>query len=112
MLRDCDYGSWSGKSFKDVCASEPEAVAAWLELASREGVFCEPSSAAGLAALAHVELEPGSTVVCVLTGHGLKTVEALSEKPPFSTVIDGRLDEFEEFWAAQGSQGARAHVQV
>jgi broad specificity phosphatase PhoE len=30
MLRDCDYGSWSGKSFKDVCAREPEAVAAWL----------------------------------------------------------------------------------
>jgi broad specificity phosphatase PhoE len=29
-LRDCDYGSWSGKSFKDVCAREPEAVAAWL----------------------------------------------------------------------------------
>jgi len=29
-LRDCDYGSWSGKSFKDVCALEPEAVAAWL----------------------------------------------------------------------------------
>jgi broad specificity phosphatase PhoE len=30
MLRDCDYGSWSGRSFKDVCAREPEAVAAWL----------------------------------------------------------------------------------
>jgi broad specificity phosphatase PhoE len=30
VLRDCDYGSWSGKSFKDVCAREPEAVAAWL----------------------------------------------------------------------------------
>jgi broad specificity phosphatase PhoE len=29
-LRDCDYGSWSGKSFQDVCAREPEAVAAWL----------------------------------------------------------------------------------
>jgi broad specificity phosphatase PhoE len=29
-LRDCDYGSWSGRSFKDVSAHEPEAVAAWL----------------------------------------------------------------------------------
>jgi hypothetical protein len=27
-------------------------------------------------------------------------------------VIDGRLDEFEEFWAAQGPKGARAHVQA
>jgi broad specificity phosphatase PhoE len=29
-LRDCDYASWSGRSFKDVYAHEPEAVAAWL----------------------------------------------------------------------------------
>jgi hypothetical protein len=51
-------------------------------------------------------------VVLLLTGHGLKTVEALSEKPPFSAVIDGRLDEFEDFWAAQGPEGARTHAQV
>jgi broad specificity phosphatase PhoE len=29
-LQDCDYASWSGRSFKDVYAREPEAVAAWL----------------------------------------------------------------------------------
>jgi broad specificity phosphatase PhoE len=29
-LRDCDYGAWSGCSFKDVYARDPEAVAAWL----------------------------------------------------------------------------------
>jgi broad specificity phosphatase PhoE len=29
-LRDCDYASWSGYSFKDVYAREPEAVATWL----------------------------------------------------------------------------------
>jgi broad specificity phosphatase PhoE len=29
-LRDCDYASWSGRSFKDVYAREPEAVGAWL----------------------------------------------------------------------------------
>ena len=44
----------------------------WLELAKQEGIFCEPASAAGLAALAQLDLEPGATVVCVLTGHGLK----------------------------------------
>jgi threonine synthase len=30
-----------------------------------------------VAGLAHVELEPGSTVVCVLTGHGLKDTAAV-----------------------------------
>jgi broad specificity phosphatase PhoE len=29
-LRDCDYGKWSGQSFDDVCAREPDAVATWL----------------------------------------------------------------------------------
>jgi broad specificity phosphatase PhoE len=29
-LRDCDYGSWSGRSLNDVFASEPDGVAAWL----------------------------------------------------------------------------------
>jgi broad specificity phosphatase PhoE len=29
-LRDCDYASWSGRSFKEVYACEPEAVAVWL----------------------------------------------------------------------------------
>jgi threonine synthase len=49
----------------------------WLEVAS-EGIFCEPSSAAGVAGLAKLELEPGSTVVCVLTGHGLKDTGAVA----------------------------------
>lgn len=30
MLRDCDYGDWSGRSFEEVYASEPEGAAAWL----------------------------------------------------------------------------------
>jgi broad specificity phosphatase PhoE len=30
QLRDCDYGRWSGSTFDDVCAREPEAAAAWL----------------------------------------------------------------------------------
>ena len=34
-----------------VTVSDDEIVAAWLELATVEGLFCEPSSAAGLAAI-------------------------------------------------------------
>jgi broad specificity phosphatase PhoE len=30
MLRDCDYGSWTGRTFEDVQAQEPDALAAWL----------------------------------------------------------------------------------
>ncbi len=60
-----------------VTVDDSEITAAWLEIASREGLFCEPSSAAGFAGLAHVELEPGSTVVPVLTGHGLKDTAAV-----------------------------------
>ena len=60
-----------------VTVDDSEITAAWLEIASNEGLFCEPSSAAGFAGLAHVELEPGSTVVCVLTGHGLKDTAAV-----------------------------------
>ena len=45
-------------------------------LASVEGVFCEPASAASLAvlrkAVADGRIAPGSTAVCVLTGNGLK----------------------------------------
>ena len=46
------------------------------ELAEREGVFCEPASAASLAgALRDIRsgrIGEHSTVVCTLTGHGLK----------------------------------------
>jgi broad specificity phosphatase PhoE len=30
LLRDCDYGDWTGRGLDDVYAREPEAVAAWL----------------------------------------------------------------------------------
>jgi threonine synthase len=59
-----------------VALSDEELLAAWRLLAREEGVFCEPASAAGVAALAHAGLEPGSLVVCVITGHGLKDTEA------------------------------------
>jgi|SRR5579872_1912341 len=30
LLRDCDYGRWTGRTLEDVQASEPSAVAEWL----------------------------------------------------------------------------------
>lgn len=29
-LRECDYGRWTGRSFDEIQADEPEAIAAWL----------------------------------------------------------------------------------
>ncbi|MDA1278929.1 MAG: threonine synthase [Chloroflexi bacterium] len=53
-----------------------EIVDAYLRLAREEGIFCEPASAASVAGLIKlpelgVDLE-GKTVVCILTGNGLK----------------------------------------
>ncbi len=57
-------------------ASDNEILAAYRLVAAREGVFVEPASAASVAGLlaAHADgwLEPGSLVVCTVTGHGLK----------------------------------------
>jgi threonine synthase len=50
--------------------SDEEILSAYELLGSREGVFCEPASAACVAGLLRYGGE--GRVVCVLTGHGLK----------------------------------------
>jgi len=51
---------------------DDEEIAAARELLGREeGLYCEPASAAGIAALDR-SARPGERVVCVVTGHGLK----------------------------------------
>ena len=69
--------------------SDEQILDAYRWLAAGEGVFCEPASAASVAGLlAHglptVDGEPQpESVVCVLTGHGLKDPDtALSKAPP------------------------------
>jgi len=69
--------------------SDEQILDAYRWLAASEGVFCEPASAASVAGLlAHglpvVEgSAPPESVVCVLTGHGLKDPDtALSKAPP------------------------------
>jgi threonine synthase len=56
--------------------TDEEILAAYRLLASREGLFCEPASAAGVAGIikkhAAGQLDPGQTIVCTLTGNGLK----------------------------------------
>ncbi len=54
--------------------SDAEILAAYKILASEEGIFCEPASAASVAGMLKVkdQIPTGATVVCVLTGNGLK----------------------------------------
>jgi threonine synthase len=57
--------------------TDEEILISWRLLARQEGVFVEPASATGLAALRQQiekgEIDPtGKTAVVVLTGHGLK----------------------------------------
>jgi threonine synthase len=59
--------------------TDEEIGAAYAFLASREGVFVEPASAASVAGLFKKQREGklarGQTIVCVLTGNGLKDPE-------------------------------------
>jgi threonine synthase len=55
---------------------DEEILAAYRDIATKAGVFCEPSSAASVAGVRKLaatgELDPDTLVVCVLTGNGLK----------------------------------------
>ncbi|HKB51343.1 MAG TPA: threonine synthase [Solirubrobacterales bacterium] len=69
--------------------SDEQILDAYHWLAASEGVFCEPASAASVAGLlAHglpvaEDAARPESVVCVLTGHGLKDPDtALSKAPP------------------------------
>jgi len=60
----------SGGAIKAV--SDAQILAAYQFLASSEGIFCEPASAASVAGLLAHGADGAQRVVCVLTGHGLK----------------------------------------
>ena len=71
--------------------SDAEILAAYRRVAELEGLYCEPASAAAVAGLMKFargqRLTPGTRVVCVLTGHGLKDPEtAFSMAAPLQPV--------------------------
>ncbi len=68
--------------------TDEEILAAYRFLASEEGVFCEAASAASVAGLLRAGVPEGSTVVCVLTGHGLKDPDLAISQIPVPTPVD------------------------
>jgi threonine synthase len=89
----------SGGCFRAV--SDEQILAAQRELASREGIFVEPASAAGVAGLLAETAggtDPtryaGKRIVVTVTGHGLKDIDtALSTFTDLvDTVVDADVD--------------------
>jgi threonine synthase len=70
---------------------DAEIVAAWHRLAAEEGLFCEPSSAAGLAAMLRGDVE-GDRLVVTITGHGLKDPAAADRYAPLPVVVEADPD--------------------
>ncbi len=76
-----------------LAVTDREILAAYRRVA-REGLFVEPASAASVAGLLHLRdagtLPAGATVVCILTGHGLKDPEwaIAGAAPPTSVPAD------------------------
>lgn len=71
--------------------TDRQILEAYRLLARSEGIFVEPASAASVAGLLMVaadgRLSPGQTVVCTVTGNGLKDPDwAISAAPPPVTV--------------------------
>jgi threonine synthase len=65
-------------------------------LATAEGCFVEPASAAAVAGLlkaaAAGQVRAGETVVCTLTGHGLKDPQRAIDEVDVGPTVDARPD--------------------
>ena len=83
-------------------ADDGELIRAWRALAEEEGLFCEPSSAAGLVAVLRGDVE-GDRLVVTITGHGLKDPAAADRLAPPPTLVAPDPDSIE----AAGGAGRR-----
>jgi threonine synthase len=73
--KEAEAAAFESGGYIDMVTDE-EIRKAYDVMAEKEGIFCEPASAASVAGLLKAardgRLEKGSVCVCVLTGHGLK----------------------------------------
>jgi threonine synthase len=88
-----ESGGWFGE-----CTDE-EILHVQKLLARTEGIFCEPASAISLAGLLK-DLElgkvgEGSTIVCTLTGHGLKDPDTAIAQSARPVTVDAELEAIE-----------------
>ncbi|MBU1598767.1 threonine synthase [bacterium] len=76
--------------------TDEEILAAYKFLAGKEGLFAEPASAASIAGLFKMKaegyFEKGKTIVCILTGHGLKDPELAISQAKQPLVLSASID--------------------
>ena len=76
--------------------TDEEILEAYKLLASVEGIFCEPASAASVAGVrkkaAQGYFKDPATVVCILTGHGLKDPDCAIKNATQPEVVEPEMD--------------------
>jgi threonine synthase len=76
--------------------TDDEILEAYHFLASREGIFGEPASAASVAGLIKCAgkglVKSGQTVVCVITGHGLKDPDTATRPQRLPPAVEPTLE--------------------
>jgi threonine synthase len=86
--------------------TDDEMLAAYRIIHSSEGYACEPASAASVAGLIKSakagKIEAGSTVVCVLTGNGLKDPKVAMEQSDMASAEKVYKSEIEDVAKALG----------
>ena len=106
-IRIGNPASWSGATAaRDESGGLIESVTdeqilgAQADIARLEGIFCEPASAAGVAGVRQLaasgRLERSATVVCILTGHGLKDPDTAPGELPATEPVEPTADAIRE----------------
>lgn len=74
------------------CYSDEDILAAQKMLTEKEGIFCEPASAISIAGairdITAGKIKEGSTIVCTLTGHGLKDPQVAINQCDQSSIVN------------------------
>ena len=81
-------------------ATDEEIIEGITLLARTEGLFTEPAGGVTIAVLKKLiqngQISPDETVVCYITGNGLKTTEAISEHVASRITIEPTITSFHE----------------
>ncbi len=114
-IRIGNPASWEGATtaiadsngWLDTCSDE-QILSAQKMLAKCEGIFCEPASAISIAGVIRDirsgRIGEGATVVCVLTGNGLKDIDTVTKYDPSTPVtVDADLDAVADLIVSQST---------